>query len=132
LREEHRLGVFVKRVLRITFGPKMDEATGGCIKLHNEELCDLFSLPCVIRFIKSRRMKRARHVARVEKRNSYSLLVGKQEGKRRLGAQRRKWMDKIKMDLVEVGFDVVDWISLAQERYRWRGLVNAVMNIRAP
>jgi hypothetical protein len=67
-----------------------------------------------------------------EKRNIYRLLVGKPEGKRPLGKPRRKWMDKINMDLLEIGLSVVDWIGLAQDRYRRRALVNAVMNLRVP
>jgi hypothetical protein len=78
--------VFQNRVLRRIFGPKRDEATGGCRKLHNEELRDLYSSPSIIRIIKSRRMRWAGHVPRMgEKRNAYRLLVGKPEGKRQLG-----------------------------------------------
>jgi hypothetical protein len=65
-----------------------------------------------------------------EKRNVYRLLVGKPEGKRPLGRPRRRWIDNIKMDLTEIGLSVVDWIGLAQDRYRWRALVNSVMNLR--
>jgi hypothetical protein len=67
-----------------------------------------------------------------EKRNVYRSLVGKPEGKRPLGRPRHRWMDNIKMDLLEIGFHVVNWIGLAQDRYRWRVLVNAVMNLRVP
>jgi hypothetical protein len=67
-----------------------------------------------------------------EKRNVYGLLVGKPEGKRPLGRPRRKWIDNIKMNLLEIGLSVVDWIGLAQDRYGWRALVNAVMNLRVP
>jgi hypothetical protein len=67
-----------------------------------------------------------------EKRNECRLLVGKPEGKRPLGRPRHRWIDNIKMDLLEVGLSVVDWIGLAQDRYRWRPLVNAVMNLRVP
>jgi hypothetical protein len=67
-----------------------------------------------------------------EKRNVYRLLVGKPEGKRSLGRPRRRWIDNIKMDLLEIGVNVVDWIGLAQDRYRWRAVVNAVMNLRVP
>jgi hypothetical protein len=67
-----------------------------------------------------------------EKRNVYRLLVGTPEGKRPLGRPRRRWMDNIKMDLLEIGLNVVDWISLAQDRYRWIALVNSVMNLRVP
>jgi hypothetical protein len=107
--------------------------TGGWRKLHNEELRDLYSLPSIIRIIKSRRMKWAGHVARMgEKRNAYRLLVGNPEGKRLLGRARHKWVDNIKMDLLEIGWGGVDWIGLAQDRDKWRALVNAVMNLRVP
>jgi hypothetical protein len=73
------------------------------------------------------------HVARIgEKRNVYRLLVGKPEGERPLGRPRRSWIDNIKMDLLEIGLSVVDWICLAQDRYRWRALVNSAMNLRVP
>jgi hypothetical protein len=67
-----------------------------------------------------------------EKRNVYRLLVVKPEGKRLLGRPRRRWIDNIKMDLLEIGLSVVDWIGLAQDRYRWRALMNVVMKIRVP
>jgi hypothetical protein len=66
------------------------------------------------------------------KKNVYRLLVGKPEGKRQLGRSRRRWMDNIKKDLLEIGLNVVDWIGLAQDRYRWRALVNSVMNLQVP
>jgi hypothetical protein len=86
----------------------------------------------IIRIIKSRRMRWEGHVARVEKRNIYRLLVGKPEGKRTLGRPRRRLIDNIKMDLSVIGLGIVDWIRLAQDRYRWRALVNSVMNLRVP
>jgi hypothetical protein len=64
-----------------------------------------------------------------EKRNVYKLLVGKPEGKRPLGRPRRRWIDNIKMDLLEIGLRAVDRIGLAQDRYRWRALVDVVMNL---
>jgi hypothetical protein len=67
-----------------------------------------------------------------EKRNAYRLLVGKPERSRPLGRPRRRWLDNIRMCLVEVGWGDVDWISLAQDRDRWRALVNAAMNLRVP
>jgi hypothetical protein len=107
--------------------------TGGWRKLHNEEFHDLYSSPSIIRIIKSRRMRWAGHVARMgDKRNVYRLLVGQPQGKRPLGRPRRSWIDNIKMDLLEIGVNVVDWIGLAQDRYRWRALVNSVMNLRVP
>jgi hypothetical protein len=67
-----------------------------------------------------------------EKKNVYRLLVGKPEGKRPLGRPRRRGIDNIKMDLLEIGVSVVDWSGLAQDRYRWRALVNSVMNLQVP
>jgi hypothetical protein len=67
-----------------------------------------------------------------EKRNAYRLLVGKPEGKRPLGRPRRRWVDNIEMDLFEMGWGGVDWIGLAQDRDKWRALVNVVMNLRVP
>jgi hypothetical protein len=91
------------------FGPKRDEVTGEWRKLHNEELHDLYSSPSIIRIIKARRMRWAGHVARIgEKRNAYRLLVGKTEGRRPLGRPRRRWLNNIRMDLVEMGWDDVD------------------------
>jgi hypothetical protein len=131
VREEHKLRVFENRVLRRIFGPKRDGVTGGWRKLHNEELHNLYSSPSIIRIIKSRRMRWVGHMARMgEKRNVCRLLVGKPEGKRLLGRPRRRWIDNIKMDLLEIGLNVVDWIGLVQDRHRWRALVNSVMNLR--
>jgi hypothetical protein len=128
VREEHKL-----RVFRRIFGPKRDGLTGGWRKLYNEELHNLYSSPSIIRIIKSRRMRWAGHVARMsEERSVYRLLVGKPEGKKALGRWRHRWIDNIKMDLLETGLSVVDWIGLAQDRYRWRALVNSVMNLRVP
>jgi hypothetical protein len=128
----HKLRVFENRVLRRIFGPKRDGVAGGWRKLHSEELRDLYSSPSIIRITKSRRMRWAGHVARMgEKRNPFRLLVGKREG-RSLGRPRRRWVYNIKMDLVEIVWCGVGWIGLAQERDKWRALVNAVMNLRVP
>jgi hypothetical protein len=133
VREEHELRVFENRMLRRIFGPKRDGVAGGWRKLHNEELHNLYSSPSIIRIIKSRRMRWVGHVARMgEKKNVYRLLVAKPEGKRLLGRPRFRWIDNIKMDLSEIGLSVVDWIGLAQDRYRWRVLENSVMNLRVP
>jgi hypothetical protein len=114
IREEHRLKVFENRVLRRIFGPKRDGVTGCCRKLHNEKLHNLYSSTSTIRIIKWRRMRWAGHVARMgEKRNVYRLLVGKPEGKIPLRRPRRRWIDNIKMDLLEIGLSVVDWIGVA-------------------
>jgi hypothetical protein len=86
-----------------------------------------------ILFIKSRRLRWAGHVARMgERRVAYRALVRKPEGKRPLGRPRCRWEDNIKMDLREVVWGGMDWINLAQDRDRWRALVNAVMNLRLP
>ena len=104
LREERRLRVFENRVLRRIFGPKRDEVTGEWRKLHNDELNYLYSSPNTVRAIKSRIIRWAGHVARMgKKRGVYRVLVGRPEGKRRLGRPRRRWEDNIKMDLREVG-----------------------------
>jgi hypothetical protein len=133
VREEHKLRVFENKVLRRIFRPKRDGVTGGWRKLHNKELHNLYSSPSINRIIKSRRMRWAGHVARMgEKRNVYRLLVGKPEGRRPLGRPRRRWRDNNKIDHLEIGLGVMDWIGLAQDRYRWRALVNAVMNLRVP
>ena len=62
----------------------------------------------------------------------YGVLLGKPEGKRPLGRPRRRWEDNIMMDLQEAGCGSMDWIELAEDRNRWRALVNAVMNLRVP
>jgi len=125
--------VFENRVLRRIFGPKRDEVTRDWRKLHNEELNDLYSSPNIVRVTKSRRMRRAGHVARMgERRGVFRFLVGKSEGKRPLGRPRHRWEGNIKMDLQEVGCGGMDWIGLAQDRDRWRTLVSAVMNLGVP
>ena len=93
----------------------------------------LYSSPNIVRVIKSRRMRWARHVARMgEGRGVHKVLVGKPEGKRPLGRPRSRWEDNIKMDLEEVGRGCGDWMELAQDRDRWRALLSTVMNFRVP
>ena len=121
--------MFKNMLLRI-FVPKMDEVTGESRKLreHNEEPNVLYSSPNNVRVIKSRRIIWAGHVARMgEGRDLYRVLVGKPGGKTPLGTPRLRWEDNIKMDLQEAGCGVMDWEELAQDRDRWRTLVNAVI-----
>ena len=114
LKEERRLRVFENKVLRRVFGPKRDEVTGELRKLHNEELRDLYSLPNIVRVVKSRRMRWAGHVTRMGVgRGVHRVLVGKPEGKRPPGRPRRRW----------------SWLRIGMG---WRTLVNTVMNVRVP
>jgi hypothetical protein len=80
--------------------------------------------------IKSRIMRGSGHAAHTgERRGAYRVFVVKPEGKRPLGRPRLRWKDNIKMDLQEVGWEGMDWIELAEDRDRWRAVVNAVMNL---
>jgi hypothetical protein len=110
VREEHKLKVFENKVVRRIFRLKRDGVTGGWRKLHNEELHNLCCSPSIIRILKSRRMRWAGHARMGEKRNVYTrrLLVGELEGKRPLGRPRRRWINNIKMDLLEIELSVVD------------------------
>ena len=93
----------------------------------------MYSSLNIIRSLKTRRLRWAGHVARMEvSRNAYRVLVGKPEGKRPLGRPRRRWEDNIKMDLREVGCDPGEWIDLAEDRDQWRGYVRGVINLRVP
>ena len=75
----------------------------------------------------------AGHVARMGARKSvYRVFVGKPEGKKPLGRPRRRWEDNIKVGLQEVGYGVMDWIHVSQDRDMWRALVNSVMKLRIP
>jgi len=106
---------------------------GSREKLHNEKLNDLYFSRNTVRVIKSRRMRWAGHVVCMgQRRGVYRVLVGKPEGKSPLGRHRPRWEDNIKMDLRDVGCRDVDWTELAQDRDRWRALVNAVMKLRVP
>jgi hypothetical protein len=94
-------------------------------EVSQRELHILYSFPNIIRQIKSRRLRWTGHVARMgQERNVYKVLMEKSEGKRPLGRPRRRWEDGIRIDLREIGWESVEWIQLAQDRDRWRAVVN--------
>jgi hypothetical protein len=133
LREKCRLRVFENKVLRRIFGPKRHEVTGEWKRLHNKEFYALYSSPNIIRVIKSRRLGWGGHVARMgARKDAYRALVWKPERRRPLETLRRTWDDNIKMGIREVGWGTRDWIDLAQDRDRWRAIVNKVMNLQVP
>jgi hypothetical protein len=116
LREEHRLRVSENRVLRRIFAPKRDE-DGSWRILHNDELHSLYSSPSIVRVIKSRRMRWAGHVTRMEEgRGVYRVLIGRPKGTRPLERRKCMWKDDIKLDLRKIGIDGTNWIRLAQDR----------------
>ena len=89
--------------------------------------------PNIVRAIKSRRLKWAGHVAKMEEgRNAFKILTGKLTGKRPLGRPRRRWEDNIRVDLKEVGIDRRNWVDSAQDSDYWRALMNAAMNLQFP
>jgi hypothetical protein len=103
LREEHRLRVFENRVLRRICGLKRDEVMGGWRKLH-DELHNLYASPNIIRMMKSRKIRRAGHVACTRKTmNVYRIQMGEPEAKRPLGRPRHRWEVNIKVNLTEIG-----------------------------
>jgi hypothetical protein len=131
---EHRLRVFENRVQRRIFGPKRDKITGEWRRLHNEELNDLYSSPNIIWVIKSRRMRWAGHVARMgDGRGACRILVGRPE--REGDHLEDPGVDGriiLKIAVQEVGWGGMDWIDMAQDRDRWRALVNTAMNLQVP
>jgi hypothetical protein len=112
IKGEQRLRGFEKRGPKEMFGPRRDEVTGGCRKPPNDYLHNLYSSPSIIRMVTSRRTKR----------NTYRILVEKPEGKGLLGRPIHRWVDNIKMHIVEIGWDGMGWIGLAQDRDQWRAL----------
>jgi hypothetical protein len=131
LREGHRLRVFENRVLRGMFGPKGDEVTGEWRKLQSGELHNLCSSPDIIRQMRSRRKRWAGHVARTgEGRNVYRILVGKPTERDQLKVQGVDGRLGTKWTLGRLVGGGVERIHLAQDRDRWRAVVNAVMNLR--
>ena len=102
-------------------------------RLHNEELRSLYRSPNITNVIKSRRLRWAGHVARMEEgRSAFKIVTDKPAGKRPLGRPRRRWEDNIRMDIVEMGINAGNWVDLAQDRNYWRALVNAALNLRVP
>ena len=127
------LKVFENRMFRRIFGPKGEEVTRERTKLHNEELHDMHFSANIVQVIKSRRTRWAPHVARMGKRRgAYRVLLGKPEERDRLkdpGVDGRiilRWIFR-KRDMGDV-----NWIELAQDRDRWRALVNAITNLGVP
>jgi hypothetical protein len=130
LKDERRLRVFENRVLRITFGSKRNEVTGEWRKLHNEKLNDLYSSPNIVRVIKSSIVRWAGHVARMKRVKVYTGIWWEKVRERdNLKDPCVEWEDNSKMDLQAMGCGSMDWIDLAQDRDRWRALVNSVMNL---
>ena len=93
----------------------------------------MYRSPNIFRVIKSRRLRWAGHVARMEDgRSAFKMLTGKPTGKRPLGRARRRWEDNIRMDLEEIAIRARNWVDSAQDRNYWRALVNAILNLRVP
>ena len=114
------------------FGPKRNES-GEWRRLHNEELHSLHLSLNIVRVIKSRRLRWAGYVAKMEEgRSAFKILTGKPTGKRSSGRPRRRWEDNIRMDLQEIGINAGNWVDSAQDRNYWRALVNAALNLRVP
>jgi len=120
-------------VLRKVFGPKRDKVTGELRGPYSKELYTLYPSLNIYQVTKSRSMRWAGHVGHMrDKTGAYRVLVGRPDGKSLLGRLRCIWDDTIKMDHQEVGWEGIYCIVLAQDRERWRVLVNAVMNLWVP
>jgi len=111
-------------------GVARNKVTGKWRKLHSEELHDLYFSSDIIQVIKSRRTRRAGHVARMEERGAYNVLVTKHEERKSLGRPRHRWVDNIKLDLKKTCWDSAGWNELAQGMKDWLAIVKAVMNLR--
>ena len=90
----------------------------------------MYLSPNIVRVIKSRRLRWAGHVARMEEgRSAFRILTGKPTGKRHLVRPRRRWEDNIRMNLKEIGINTRNWVDLAQDRDYQRALVTAALNL---
>ena len=99
----------------------------------NKEVDSLYRSANIVKAIKSRRLKWAGHVARIEEgRSAFKILTGKPRGKRPLGRHRRRWEENIRMDFEEIGINSGNWVYSAQDRNYWTALVNAALNLRVP
>jgi hypothetical protein len=125
--------MFENRVLGRIFGPNRDKITGSWTKLYNEELHNLYSSPNVIKMIKSRRMRWAGHVASTDRRKMHERFwwENQKERDQPLGKVRCRW-ENIKMDFRKIGWGGMNCIHLAQDRDKWRVLVNITRNLRVP
>jgi hypothetical protein len=131
LKEGHRLRVFEKSVEEDIW-PEREE-DGSWRNMHNDELHSLYSLPNIVRVIKSRRLRWVGHVACMEEGGKvYRVFVGRPKRKRLVGRPRCRWEDNIKVDLREIGIDGANWNQLAQDRVQWWAFVNTVMNLWVP
>ena len=107
----------------------MRDENGEWRRLHNEEIHSLYRSPYIVRVIKSRRLRWAGHVARMEEdRSAFKILPSTPTGKRPLGRPRCRWEDNIRME--EIGINAGNWVDSAQDRDYWRVLVNAALNLR--
>jgi len=113
LREEYRLRVFENRILRRISGPKRDKNVERR-RLHNEEIHSLYRLHNIVRVNKSKILRWAGHVARMEEgRSAFKILTGKPTGKRPLGRPRRRWEDDLRMDFKEISINTKNWVDSA-------------------
>jgi hypothetical protein len=116
---------------KLIFGPRRG-ANGECRRLHNEEHHSLYRLPNIVRVTKSRRLRWAGHIARMEEgRSAFKILTGTPKGFP-LGRPRHRWYDNIIMDLKEIVINTRNWVDLAQDRDYWRALVNASLKLQVP